>query len=63
MLMIEEVEVTCTYCQGKGKWKVKKTNQCPVCRGNGSIRSSLSGENRDCMVCDGRGDRSLIREC
>ncbi len=47
----------CTHCEGTGEVKLTFTRLCTPCRGSGRIRSD-EGLQR-CLVCDGRGYRSI----
>ena len=47
----------CAHCAGTGEVKLPLTRLCPPCRGSGRVRSS-DGLQR-CMVCEGRGYRSV----
>ena len=47
----------CAQCAGTGEVKLPLTRLCTPCRGSGRVRSS-AGLQR-CMVCDGRGYRSV----
>ena len=47
----------CAQCAGTGEVKLPLTRLCPPCRGSGRVRGS-DGLQR-CMVCEGRGYRSV----
>lgn len=61
LIQSENLGATCNKCDGDGKVNVKcprckGSGVCTMCKGQGSLRSSITDEKTKCPKCQGTGD-------